>query len=81
MEQLETKLLKEISDIKFALSLMMKHDTTSVPTDERNKITDIELLRMKEACTRQPLLPITPSSKLIYVSLHYSHHSPKYVML
>ena len=35
---------KEISDIKYVLSLMVKHGSTSVPTDERNKIADIDIL-------------------------------------
>ena len=38
------KIEKEISDIKFVLSLMIKHGSTSVPTDERNKITDNDIL-------------------------------------
>ena len=38
------KIEKEISDIKFLLSLMIKHGSTSVPTDERNKITDNDIL-------------------------------------
>ena len=95
MEELETKLRKEISDIKFVFSLMRKHDTASVPTNERNKITDIdivilcecnemrllELLKMNEACTRQQMLTTTPSSRLIYLSLPYFLQSPKYAML
>ena len=39
---------KEISDIKFVLSLMLNHGSTSVPTDERNKITDINILILCE---------------------------------
>ena len=42
------KIEKEISDIKFALSLMIKHGSTSVPTDERNKITDNDILILCE---------------------------------
>ena len=47
LEQLETnsaKIEKEISDIKFVLSLMIKHDSTSVPIEERLEITDVDIL-------------------------------------
>ena len=95
MEELETKLRKEISDIKFVFSLMRKHDTASVPTNERNKITDIdivilcecnemrllELLKMNEACTRQQMLITNPSNINLFVLLHYFLQSPKYAML
>ena len=43
-----TKILKEISDIKFVLSLMMKHGSTSVPTDELKKISDFNILLLCE---------------------------------
>ena len=42
--KLEKEIEKEISDIKFVLSLMIKHDSTSVPTDERKKMTDVDIL-------------------------------------
>ena len=42
------KIEKEISDIKFVLSLMMKHDSTSVPIDERKRIFDIDILVLCE---------------------------------
>ena len=51
LEQLETnyvKIRKEICDIDFVLSLMIKHGSTSVPTDERNNITDIDILILCE---------------------------------
>ena len=44
LESNSAKIRKEISDIEFVLSLMTEHDTTSVPTDERNKIADVDIL-------------------------------------
>ena len=51
MDQLETrrvKVEKEISDIKFVLSLMMKNKATTVPKDELDNITDVDILLLCE---------------------------------
>jgi hypothetical protein len=50
-DQLETrrvKVEKKISDIEFVLSLMMKHKATTVPKDELDNITDVDILLLCE---------------------------------
>ena len=100
LEQLETKLLKDISNIQYVLLLMIKHKTTKVPDVEVDQITDAgifslcqlnetslaKLLFEKETAwtfiiSRKAMLTTTPSSRLIYISLHYSRQSPKYALL
>ena len=45
LEQLgKDKLLKDISNIKFVLFLMMEHKSNKVPADEVNKITNTDIL-------------------------------------
>ena len=64
---------KEISDIKFVLSLMIKNGNTSVPSDERNKITDVNILLLCEYGKASLLEQLFDKEKRLFASRQAMH--------